>query len=211
MGATCAPSASRATTPPCRLAPPPNHQTRYRRRLVHSRSRFTGRRVTHVDWTGGVVAALPRPVIHPRAPQPCWPDNSPRLIFVIVGGRGLWWSSGYRAVVEVLEGTPVTEVTRRFGVARQMLEAHIARAVLGPTSTAVRSPSPAPSRWSGPCGSPDQRGQGPHASVQHPVGRRDRRSIAASRRARCPDQAESGQPLPPAPPRSTTSSPSAAT
>ena len=43
----------------------------------------------------------------------------------------------YRAVMEVLEGTRVTEVTRRFGVARQMLDAHIARAVLGPTSTAV--------------------------------------------------------------------------
>ena len=52
-----------------------------------------------------------------------------------------------------------------------------------------------------PARHPRQRGQGPHPGLQHAVGRHDRRSIAAARRAGRADQADPGQPMPAAAPR----------
>ena len=52
-----------------------------------------------------------------------------------------------------------------------------------------------------PARHPDQRGQGPHPGVQHALGRDDRRTVAAARRAGRADQADPGQPLPAAAPR----------
>ena len=52
-----------------------------------------------------------------------------------------------------------------------------------------------------PARDPLQRGQGPHPGVQHAVGRHDRRTLTAARRARGADQADPGQPVPAAAPR----------
>lgn len=63
----------------------------------------------------------------------------------------------YRAVLEVLEdGTPVTEVARRYGVARQTVHEWLARYASGGLGgLADRSPRPASCpTWSGPAFGP---------------------------------------------------------
>ena len=103
----------------------------------------------------------------------------------------------------------VVEVNRPNRLARRMdgksdrLDAEqIARAVLGQTSTAIPEGQVRDRRGDPhPAGDPRQRGQGPHQRVQHPVGRHDRRTLTAARRAGRADQAHPGQPLPAAAPR----------
>jgi hypothetical protein len=69
-------------------------------------------------------------------------------LIAVRGAGGCWWSwvsQRYRAVLEVLEeGTPVVEVARRYGVARQTVHEWLARYANGGGLAGLADRSPRP-------------------------------------------------------------------
>ena len=100
------------------------------------------------------------------------------------------------AGVEVIEVNRENRLARRMDGKSDRLDAE--QIPGGPRADLDRGPQDQVRHCRGhphPAGGTLERGQGSHPGVQHPVGRHDRRPLAAARRAGRADQENAGQPL----------------